>query len=149
MPGVVQFLDDFLTERGYEVQTAATGIEALNRVVPFQPDVILLDMQMPGITGMAVLDAVRRAGLNTPVIAISAVPPAATEGFFALIRKPFELESRRECCRECGEAETPGPHVLCSLSVSKRRRPPGARLRGQPRGHSGRTLLAANRRRAD
>ena len=37
MPGVVQLLGDFLTERGYEVQTAATGIEALNRVVPFQP----------------------------------------------------------------------------------------------------------------
>jgi hypothetical protein len=36
-----------LTELGYEVQTATTGIEALNAVMTFNPEVLLLDMQMP------------------------------------------------------------------------------------------------------
>jgi CheY-like chemotaxis protein len=72
VPEVVQLLRDFLTEQGYEVHTATTGIEVLNAVVPFQPDVILLDMQMPRLSGMNVLDELRRAGLTVPVILISA-----------------------------------------------------------------------------
>jgi CheY-like chemotaxis protein len=56
VPDVVQLLRDALIEQGYEVQTATTGIEALNAVVTFQPDVLLLDMQMPGLSGMKVLD---------------------------------------------------------------------------------------------
>jgi CheY-like chemotaxis protein len=48
-------------------------------VVTFKPDVILLDMdmQMPGLSGMKVLDELRRAGLTVPVILISAHPPKA------------------------------------------------------------------------
>jgi len=93
VPAVVQLLRDFLVEQGYDVQTAATGIEALNAVVTFQPDVILLDMQMPGLSGMKVLDELRRAGLTVLVILISAHPPKAREGFFAIIKKPFDLDT--------------------------------------------------------
>jgi two-component system, OmpR family, response regulator len=93
VPGVVQLLRDFLTEQGYEVQTATTGIEAVNAVVRFQPDAILLDMQMPGLSGLKVLDALRRAGLTVPVILISARPPDAREGFFATFKKPFDLDT--------------------------------------------------------
>jgi CheY-like chemotaxis protein len=93
VPEVVQLLRDFLTEQGYEVHTATTGIEVLNAVVPFQPDVILLDMQMPGLSGMKVLDELRRAGLTIPVILISARPPDAREGFFATFKKPFALDA--------------------------------------------------------
>jgi CheY-like chemotaxis protein len=93
VPAVVQLLRDVLIEQGYDVQTATTGIEALNAVVTFQPDVILLDMQMPGLSGMKVLDELRRAGLTVPVILISAHPPKAREGFFAVIKKPFDLDT--------------------------------------------------------
>ena len=93
VPEVVKLLRDYLTEQGHEVQTATTGIEALNAVVRFQPDVILLDMQMPGLSGMNVLDELRRAGLTVPVILISARSPNAREGFFATFKKPFELDA--------------------------------------------------------
>jgi CheY-like chemotaxis protein len=93
IPDVVQLLRDFLTEQGYDVQTATTGIEALNAVVTYQPDVILLDMQMPGLSGMKVLDELRRAGRTVPVILISGHPPKAREGFFAIIKKPFGLDT--------------------------------------------------------
>jgi two-component system OmpR family response regulator len=91
VPELLQLLRNFLTEQGYEVATAATGVEALNAVPAFQPDVILLDIRMPELSGVKVLDALRRAGLITPVIAISARPPQASEGFFATIEKPFSL----------------------------------------------------------
>jgi CheY-like chemotaxis protein len=75
------------------VMTAGTGVEAIDAVPLFRPDVILVDMKMPGLSGMKVLDAVRRAGLTVPVILISGQPPKAREGFFATIRKPFSLDT--------------------------------------------------------
>jgi DNA-binding response OmpR family regulator len=93
VPEIVQLLRNFLSEQGYDVATAVTGIEALNAVLTFRPDVILLDIQMPGLSGMRVLDAVRRAGLTVPVIVISARPPEISEGLFAIFKKPFDLEA--------------------------------------------------------
>ena len=72
--------------------TATTGVEAIEAVSAFLPDVIVVDMKMPGLSGMNVLDALRRAGLTVPVILLSAHPPKAREGFFATIKKPFELD---------------------------------------------------------
>jgi CheY-like chemotaxis protein len=92
VPEVLQLLEDYLTAQGYAVTTAATGIEALDAVSTFQPDVILLDIRMPGLSGMRVFDTIRRAGLTVPVIAISGRLPDAREGFFATFEKPFSLE---------------------------------------------------------
>jgi CheY-like chemotaxis protein len=93
IPEVLNLLRDLLIEHSYEVATATTGVEALDAMLTFRPDVILLDMKMPGLSGMQVFDALRRAGLTVPVIIISAHPPKAREGFFAVIRKPFSLDT--------------------------------------------------------
>jgi hypothetical protein len=69
-------LRDFLTRVGDEVATAATGVEALEVVPTFKPEVILLDMVMPGMSGADVLDALRRAGVTVPVILMSGQPIA-------------------------------------------------------------------------
>jgi len=57
---VRDLLRDVLTTMGDEVVTVATGAEALEVVPTFQPDVILVDMVMPGLSGTDVLDALRR-----------------------------------------------------------------------------------------
>jgi CheY-like chemotaxis protein len=93
VPEVLQLLRDALIESGYEVMTSTSGGEAIDAVPVFRPDVILVDMKMPGLSGMNVLDALRRAGLTVPVILISAQPPRAREGFFATIRKPFDPDT--------------------------------------------------------
>jgi two-component system, NtrC family, response regulator AtoC len=90
-PEILQLLHDALTEYGYEVRLTTTGVDAIDAVPLFRPDVILVDMKMPGLSGMKVLDALRRAGLTVPVILISGQPPKAREGFFATIKKPFDL----------------------------------------------------------
>ena len=79
-PHVREVLRDFLTRVGDEVATAETGAAALEAVPTFQPDVILLDMVMPGMSGADVLDALRRAGLTVPVILISGQPITPPEG---------------------------------------------------------------------
>jgi CheY-like chemotaxis protein len=59
---------------GFTVKTCASGIEALAEVEAFAPDVILLDVMMPGMDGPATLEALRRmpAFADTPVIFMTA-----------------------------------------------------------------------------
>ena len=94
-PLVSGLLRDFLTTGGDEVAIAASGADALKIVPVFQPDVILTDMLMPGMSGTDLLDALRRAGVIVPVILISG-QPITPEGFFGLLEKPFDLQKLTE-----------------------------------------------------
>jgi len=77
---LLQLLHDFLSGQGYEVAALATGIQVLDTLPAFQPDVIVVDMEMPGLSGPEVLAAVRRAGLTVPVILISGHQIIARDG---------------------------------------------------------------------
>jgi CheY-like chemotaxis protein len=92
-PHVRELLRDFLTGEGYAVVMVASGAEALETVPTLQPDVILLDMLMPGLSGRDVFDALQRAGVTVPVILISGTPRIVEEGFFRVLRKPFNLRA--------------------------------------------------------
>src|SRR5437773_258997 len=46
------FLRDFLSDRDFAVETASGGQEALEKFAGFKPDLILLDIMMPGMDGM-------------------------------------------------------------------------------------------------
>ena len=90
-PLVCGLLRDFLATVSDEVATARSGTDALKIVRVFQPDVILTDMMMPGMSGADLLDALRQAGVTVPVILMSGKPLTMPEGFFGLLRKPFDL----------------------------------------------------------
>ena len=68
---VLRLLRTALTERGYDVVTAATGEEAMAAFAPRPPDIVLLDLVMPGMSGLDVCRAVR-ARYATPIIVLSA-----------------------------------------------------------------------------
>ena len=51
MPQNVKLLADILTVKGYEVVTAASGSEGLERIKADCPDLVLLDVMMPGMNG--------------------------------------------------------------------------------------------------
>jgi two-component system alkaline phosphatase synthesis response regulator PhoP len=61
-----------LTREGYEVQTAVDGEQALGIARGARPDLILLDVMLPGMSGVEVLRVLRREGVATPVIVLSA-----------------------------------------------------------------------------
>jgi CheY-like chemotaxis protein len=75
------------------VVAVASGAEALEAVPTFQPDVILVDMVMPGPTGRDVFEALRRAGVTVPVILISGTQRIVEEGFFRVLKNPFNLRT--------------------------------------------------------
>ena len=68
---VRRLLQTALTERGYDVTTAASGEEALSAIAKRQPDIILLDLIMPGMSGLDVCRSVRQ-DLSTPIVVLSA-----------------------------------------------------------------------------
>jgi CheY-like chemotaxis protein len=96
---VREMLRDALTIAGHEVAMAESGADALVTAATFRPDVILVDMLMPGMSGVEVLDALRRVGVTVPVILITGHMIRMPEGFFALIRKPFDLPRLAEVVR--------------------------------------------------
>jgi class 3 adenylate cyclase/CheY-like chemotaxis protein len=77
-PQNVKLLADLLTVKGYAVVTAASGPEALARVVADRPDLVLLDVVMPGMSGYEVCRKIREnpdTGI-LPVVMVTALDPA-------------------------------------------------------------------------
>lgn len=83
---IVNLLVDDLSEDGFEVISADNGATALEQVYREQPDIILLDLMMPVLTGYEVLRELRSdpTTQNLPVIVLTAMSP--TEGEQAAMR---------------------------------------------------------------
>jgi two-component system response regulator GlrR len=85
-----------LESKNYEVAVAQSGEEALATFTTFKPDVVLTDLRMPGIDGLALFEAVRRQNKAVPVIIITAhgsIPEAVEatrQGVFSFLTKPIE-----------------------------------------------------------
>lgn len=85
-----------LTSRGFAVETATNGEEALARIAEARPDLIFLDVSMPGIGGLEVLDVVRTRALDLGVIMMTAFGSesvaieALRRGADDYLRKPFD-----------------------------------------------------------
>jgi DNA-binding response OmpR family regulator len=95
--GILHILESLLSEEGYSVLLARNGAEALAQVAAHQPDAILLDVMLPVVSGPQMLLELRRRGVTTPVIFMSAGgrtdEQAATYGADDSLAKPFGLES--------------------------------------------------------
>jgi len=70
-PQIAAVLEAYLKQEGYRVEQAADGKAALTLFRAAKPDLILLDLMLPGLSGMDVLRAVRADG-STPVILVTA-----------------------------------------------------------------------------
>ena len=97
---VVQLLQFDLEEAGYEVVTCLSGEEALKILSTSQFDLILLDVYMPGMTGLELLSIVHKQGdtENVPIIMLSSsdneeqIVEALDIGAFDYVTKPYIAE---------------------------------------------------------
>src|SRR5512138_3284899 len=91
-------LREELTKDGYEVTTAEDGESALRLVRESPPELVLLDIQLPGIGGIEVLQKIKAAEPEVVVIMITAygmvdtAVAAMKAGAFDYLNKPFNLE---------------------------------------------------------
>ena len=69
-PQILRALRITLTARGYEVETASDGTEALRLAVDWRPELLVIDLGMPGLTGIEVIEAVR-GWSQLPILVVS------------------------------------------------------------------------------
>jgi len=98
-PEMIQILTDYvLGPRGYVLLTALNGEEGLRMALTEEPDLVILDLRMPRMSGLQVLQALREQHCPVPVIVITAygseevVVRALRLGANDYVAKPFELD---------------------------------------------------------
>ncbi|MDP6779707.1 MAG: response regulator [Candidatus Latescibacteria bacterium] len=97
-PDVLESATSWLSQRGFQVETATKWTEAILRLQETPPDIVLLDLSLPTVRGEAILEFIREIDSDLPVVAISAgTDPDEIERLGALgasgfIRKPFGAE---------------------------------------------------------
>ncbi len=108
-PDTLQLIRKILQADGFEIFQATNGVEALETIEARQPDLVLLDVVMPQMDGMAVLKELRRYDLVTGVIMVSAlsseqlVVQAMLDGADDFVGKPFTLKTIRVRIRQALE----------------------------------------------
>lgn len=70
--GLQKYLKELLLDNGYSVHTASDGIEALNAMTKTQPDIVVLDLGLPNMSGEAVCAEIRKKYPDIPVIILTA-----------------------------------------------------------------------------
>ena len=63
---------DELAEEGYQVELADNGLQALSKFESFRPDLVTLDVMMPGMDGIEVLRRIRQMNPSVPVLLLTA-----------------------------------------------------------------------------
>ena len=115
-----QMLTDLLSMalrmEGWEVRTAGSGFHALQAARDFEPDAMVLDIMMPDLDGMAVLQRLRQSGNDVPVLFLTAKDAVGdrvaglTAGGDDYVTKPFSLEEvvarLRGLMRRAGSAQS-------------------------------------------
>jgi len=126
--GVVTTL---LTNEGYQVEQAEDGRIAVERVFLIKPDLILVDLKLPGLDGAEVCKRIRAGRLNTPIIVISAAKEEFDKvlllelGADDYLVKPFgarELLARIKAVLRRSTADTRAVRSFGNIDVDTERR---------------------------
>ena len=98
-----------LKRENYDVDTADGGSDAISKIELTQYDVVVLDLMMPGVSG---LDVLKRLPIRDPLIkcvvimsaASTSIAESTTPNVFAILPKPFDIQALVKVVRACVEA---------------------------------------------
>jgi DNA-binding response OmpR family regulator len=102
---IAELVESVLTEEGLTVVRSRTGHEAMQASERFRPDIVLLDLGLPGVYGTSIASALKARWRDLPILVVSALSDetvardAAECGAAAYLTKPFELEQLTEAVR--------------------------------------------------
>lgn len=110
--GIRLLLKEVLEREGYQVLLAVNGADALACVALEKPDLILLDMKIPGMDGIGILTNIRKQQVEVKVVIMTAygelelLQEASALGAAGHLSKPFDIDDLK-CLveREIGPAE--------------------------------------------
>jgi len=113
-PQILRALRITLTAKGYEIVTATDGSEAISAAIDHRPELVMLDLGMPGLDGIAVIEAIRGWSM-VPILVVSGRSGASDKvdaldaGADDYVTKPFSIDE-----------------LLARIRALTRRRPPQA-----------------------
>ncbi len=125
-PGIALALDDDLTREGYDVETTGDGHVASRRAREESFDLILLDVMLPHKDGFEICRELRRAGIKTPIILLTARAQEAEKvlglelGADDYVTKPYsprELRARIKAALRRGGRQLPEVHRFGDVEV--------------------------------
>ena len=108
-PSICWGFREFLTEDGHDVQIAASAEEAIGLVEQDRPDVVVMDVRLPGMDGLSAIEHLRQRIDDVPIIVITAfgnletAVRAVQQGAFDYLPKPFDLDQAAEVLRRALE----------------------------------------------
>lgn len=96
--GVRNLLETVLTAEGFEVASARDGLEGLLKLRMLTPAVLVLDIMMPDVGGLRVLDELAEDHADVPVVVVTGKPEAAAScreriGADNVFEKPFDVDA--------------------------------------------------------
>jgi CheY-like chemotaxis protein len=109
-PGLRRLLTDLFSIEGYRVSAASDGAQALERLQYFKPDVVVLDLTMPVMSGLAFAEECRRLDGYTelPIVAVTAMhdmegiaPRLENLGVSKCLPKPFDVAELLAVVEQC------------------------------------------------
>ncbi len=110
-PGLLKLLSLRLEANGFQVDTASSGRQALGKIDTLRPHLMITDLRMQGMDGLALFDAVQKHTPSLPVIMLTAhgtIPDAVQatrKGLFSYLTKPFDsrelLQSINDALSQC------------------------------------------------
>lgn len=104
--GIRILLNEVLQKEGYETFQAANGVQALQIVEEHHPDLVLLDMKIPGMDGIEILTRMKEIEKDTRVIIMTAygeldmIQKAKDLGALAHFAKPFDIDDIRHAVKK-------------------------------------------------
>ncbi|WP_153126986.1 response regulator [Peribacillus tepidiphilus] len=104
--GIRILLNEVFQKEGYLTFQAANGIQALDIVSNHSPDLVLLDMKIPGMDGIEILKRMKKIDPNIQVIIMTAygeldmIQEAKDLGALTHFAKPFDIDDMRKVVRQ-------------------------------------------------
>jgi DNA-binding response OmpR family regulator len=95
-----EMIQIMLRKEGFQTNTAKNGTDLLNKIDDFQPDLVTLDVMMPGLTTREILDKLKEKKTKPKIILLTVVRYSEEEkqklhqmGIVDYVTKPFELDN--------------------------------------------------------
>jgi DNA-binding NtrC family response regulator len=123
-PSICWSFREFLGDDGHQVETASSAEDALRRIEQIRPDVVVLDVRLPGVDGLTALPGLRERSGGSPIVVMTAFGDLETAvraveaGAFDYLIKPFDLDQAALMIRRAIEAgKRPGKVVISPQSL--------------------------------
>lgn len=104
--GIRVLLNEILQTEGYQIYQAANGLQALDITEKHAPDLVLLDMKIPGMDGLEILKRMKKINSDIQVIIMTAygelemIEASNKLGALAHIPKPFDIIEIRQTVKK-------------------------------------------------